>query len=90
MSIKGLSQNKVVLSDNQLLNIGFKKESPVGMDQGYYIIHSITTPDSFIEIINEYNDDGKFFCQYMNMRVLRESVRDYTENEVKMLAKRFI
>ncbi|KQC33984.1 hypothetical protein AAU57_12070 [Nonlabens sp. YIK11] len=87
MSTNALSTNKVVLSDLQLNELGFKKEELMTMDEGYYQVHAITKDDSFIEITNEFNSDKKLVQQYMNVRVVEDAKRTYTNEDLKVLIK---
>lgn len=90
MSIKGLSKNKVILSDKALLKLGFVKEETIKLLNGCMVIYSVAKRDSFVEIVNYYDEQKVFLQQVCNRRLIAEGVKDFTENEVKLMVKRLL
>lgn len=89
MSTNALSKNSIVLSNADLKQLGFKSEGLNVMDEGFYEVHAMTGNDSFIEITNEFNDDKKLTCQYLDSRIVFDGKRNYSKEDIEVL-KRFL
>lgn len=77
---------KLIIPLDQLKQLGFIAEPVEEMDEGQsYQVHAIAKGDSFIEITNEINADGKIYEQYMDVRVVIDGLKSYDKELIKGL-----
>lgn len=79
---------KVIIPLDQLKELGFISEPLEEMDEGLsYQVHAIAKGDSFLEVVNEINADGKIYKQYVDARIVLDGFTDYDVSKLEQLKK---